>query len=363
VNNDRAARLGIWIAVAWLIALVVVDILAPATLVPDPLLPLAPLAACAVLSTRATAGFAIAAVVLCVLSGVWNEDWDVPQQWLQLAAVLLISAAAVVIAEVRIRRENQYERLSHIADAAQRAILPILPSSASGVSVAARYRPAAEDTLVGGDLYDCSLTNGLARFLIGDFRGKGVEAIGHAARVIRAFRQSAAYLAAPDAVVRDMDAYLTPFFGEEDFATALLVDVSHPGRVSIANCGHPPPLLVRPDGTAELLDLAPGLPLGLGAAADSVTLPWAPGDRLLLYTDGLSEARDRSGNFPSLLALAEFAATDPIEQAVDDVLERVRARVPGGELIDDAAVLLLENRQGGMAAPDSRPATHGARQA
>jgi sigma-B regulation protein RsbU (phosphoserine phosphatase) len=362
VNDDRAARLGMWIAVGWLIAMVVVNLLAPPSLVTDPLLPLAPLAACAVLTTRATAGFAVAAVALSVVSGVWNENWDTPQQWLRFFAVLLISGGAVVIAEVRIRREHQFERLSHIADAAQRAILPILPTSASGVNVAARYRPAAEDTLVGGDLYDCSLTNDRVRFLIGDFRGKGIEAIGHAARVIRAFRQSAAYLAAPDDVVRDMDAYLTPFFGEEDFATALLVDVSHRGRISIANCGHPPPLLIRPDGTGELLDLAPGLPLGLGAASDSVTLPWGPGDRLLLYTDGLSEARDASGNFPSLPALVASVATDPIEHAVDGLLERVRAHVPGGELVDDAAVLLLENRQGGAAAPDSRPAAHGARQ-
>jgi phosphoserine phosphatase RsbU/P len=359
VKNDKAARVGFWIAVGWLVVLVIVNLLAPSSLVPDPLLPLAPLTACAVLSTRVTAGFAAAAVLLCVVSGVWNQNWDAPQQWLRFVGVVLTSAGAVVIAEVRIRRENRYERLSHLADAAQRAILPILPASASGVRVAARYRPAAEDTLVGGDLYDCSLTNGRSRFLIGDFRGKGIAAIGHAARVIRAFRQSAAYLAAPDAVVRDMDAYLTPFFGEEDFATALLVDVSHPGRMWIANCGHPSPLLIRADATAEPLDLPPGLPLGLGAAQESVTLPWGPGDRLLLYTDGLSEARDRHGHFPSMVELAASAARDSIEQALDQLLEQVRARVPGGELIDDAAVLLLENRQSEADRPESPPVTWG----
>src|SRR5436190_16875969 len=164
VSNDRAARLGAGIAIGWLVVLTLFNIVAPASVVPDPLLPLAPLAACAVLSTRATAWFAAAAIALSVLSGIWNQTWDTPQQWVRFVAVVLISAGAVVIAEVRIRREDQYERVSHIADAAQRAILPILPATAAGVNVAARYRPAAEDTLVGGDLYDCSLTNGRVRF-------------------------------------------------------------------------------------------------------------------------------------------------------------------------------------------------------
>jgi phosphoserine phosphatase RsbU/P len=345
VNDVNAARLGAWAATGWLVALALFNLVAPADVVPDPLLPLAPLTACAVLSVRATAGFAGAAVLVCAWSGFWNDTWGTPQQWVRLAAVTLISAGAVLIAYVRIAREDQFIRLTHIADAAQRAILPILPTAASGVNVAARYRSAAEDTLVGGDLYDCSLTNGRTRFLIGDFRGKGIEAIEHAARVIRAFRQSAAYLSAPDAVVRDMDAYLTPFFGEEDFATALLVDVSRPGHVTIANCGHPPPVLLRPDGSAELCELPSGLPLGLGATRDSVTIDWKPGDRLLLYTDGLSEARDESGEFPALLELAASAASAPIQEAVDELLERVSARVPGGELVDDAAVLLLENGQ------------------
>ena len=63
-------------------------------------------------------------------------------------------------------------------------------------------------------------------------------------------------------------------------------------------------MLIRPDGTAELLTVPPGLPLGLGAGDESVTLSWEAGDRLLLYTDGLSEARDEQGRFLPLLELA-----------------------------------------------------------
>ena len=342
MSNDKAARVGTAIATSWLVVLAVVDLVVPPSIVPDPLFPLAPLTACAVLSTRVTAGFASAAVALCALSGLWNQSWDTPQQWVRLLAVALISASAVVIAHVRIGREHRFERLSHIADAAQRAILPSLPPTAAGLRVAARYRSAAEDTLIGGDLYDCSLTGGRVRFLIGDFRGKGIEAIGQAARVIRAFRQSAAYLAGIDEVVRDMDTYLTPFFGEEDFATALVVDVSRPGHVTVVSCGHPPPVLVKPDGRAQYVETPPGLPLGLGATPESVTVPWDAEDRLLLYTDGLSEARDGLGEFPTLQVIGMLAATAGLEDAVDALLEGVRTRVPGGELVDDAAVVLLE---------------------
>jgi phosphoserine phosphatase RsbU/P len=345
VNNERAARWGAVFATGWLVVLALAILVAPSRVVPDPLLPLAPLTACALLSTRATAVFASAAVGLCVLSGLRNQNWDTPQQWIRFVAVLLISAAAVMIAEVRIRRETQFTRLSHIADAAQRAILPTLPSTAAGVNVAARYRPAAEDTLVGGDLYDCSLTGGRVRFLIGDFRGKGIGAIEQAARVIRAFRQSAAFLSDPEAITQDMDNYLTPFFGDEDFATALLVDVTQPGRVTLSNCGHPPPVMIRGRGGAEIVEVAWGLPLGLGGTRDSVSVTWSPGDRLLLYTDGLSEARDVHGEFPPLLRFAALSATDPLEEAVDGLLERVRAHVPSGELADDAAVVMLENGQ------------------
>ena len=128
----------------------------------------------------------------------------------------------------------------------------------------------------------------------------------------RAFRQAAATETSLPDVARDMDAYLTPFLGDADFATALLVDVSFRGRATFLACGHPPPMLIRPDGTAVLLTVPPGLPLGLGAGGEPVTFPWRAGDRVLLYTDGLSEARDERGRFLPLLELAPtLSASQP----------------------------------------------------
>ena len=346
MTKTRAARLGASIAVAWLLVLSVADLVVPPNLAPDPLFALGPLAAAAVMSARATAGFAAAAAALVVLSGLYKQNWDSAQHWVLLVDVVLVGAAAVVIAEVRVRLERRFAHVATIAEVAQRAVLPTLPDAAADVRVTARYQSAVEDAVVGGDLYDVSLVGCRTRFLVGDVRGKGFAAVEQAARVIRAFRQGAAVQASLPDVAHHMDAYLTPFMGDEDFATALLVDASDRGRVTLLSCGHPPPMLIRPDGTAELLSVPPRLPLGLGGDGEPVTVAWGTGDRLLLYTDGLSEARDQQGRFLPLLELAPTLTASPPDVALDGVLELVRRHIEGGQLGDDLAMVLLENNAG-----------------
>jgi phosphoserine phosphatase RsbU/P len=346
VTKTRAARLGASIALAWLLVLSLADLVVPPNLAPDPLFALGPLAAAAVMSARATAGFAAAAAALVVLSGLYNQSWGSAQHWVLLLDVVLVGAAAVVIAEVRVRRERRFAHVATIAEVAQRAVLPTLPDAAADVRVTARYQSAVEDAVVGGDLYDVSLVGCRTRFLVGDVRGKGIAAVEQAARVIRAFRQAAAVQTSLPDVAGHMDAYLTPFMGDEDFATALLVDLSHRGLVTLLSCGHPPPMLIRPDGTAELLTVAPRLPLGLGGDGEPVTVAWETGDRLLLYTDGLSEARDQQGRFLPMLELAPTLTASQPDVALDGVLELVRRHVEGGQLGDDLAMVLLENNAG-----------------
>jgi serine phosphatase RsbU (regulator of sigma subunit) len=306
------------------------------------------------------------------LSGVYNQTWGTAQQWVRLLDVVLFGVVAIVIAEVRISRERRFARVSAIAEVAQRAILPILPKSAAGVGVSARYQSAFEDAVVGGDLYDCSLAGPRVRFLVGDVRGKGISAIEQAARVIRAFRQSAVSQSTLGGVAADMDAYLTPFMGIEDFATAVLVEVTDEGAITLVSCGHPPPLLVRAGGAAELLSLPSGLPLGLGAGGQAVTIAWAAGDRVLLYTDGLSEARDGQGEFLPMSECVPDLAAQTGEAALDAVLDRVHQHVNRGHLGDDLALVLLENgalspaagEEGGLvsarAATPSVPKSHAA---
>jgi serine phosphatase RsbU (regulator of sigma subunit) len=233
-----------------------------------------------------------------------------------------------------------------IAEVAQRAMLPLVPTHVGTVAAGARYLSAAEDALVGGDLYDWFHSDRRVCFIVGDVRGKGVSAVEQAARVIRAFRQSAAGAGDLATVAAEMSAYIDPFLDDEEFVTALLLQVTDRGHITLVNCGHPHPLLITSHDGAALVDLPSGLPLGLGRSFESVTVPWTPGDRLLLYTDGLSEARDARGEFLPVLPLAPLLRMSTVEDALDRVLGAVREHVPGGRFTDDLAVLLLENVDG-----------------
>ena len=103
---------------------------------------------------------------------------------------------------------------------------------------------------------------------------------------------------------------------------------------------------------AEFLEAPTGMPLGVGESTDAASFTWRPGDRVLLYTDGLSEARDAGGQFFSILDAGPLLAEGTVEEALDSLLARVRAHLPGGQLSDDLAVLLLEN------APGQKPPQH-----
>jgi hypothetical protein len=336
------------LALLALALLVVLDLVIP----PDyailtSLFGLPPLIACAVVSPRGTAAIAALAFVAAIVSGVWNDTLGTAQQNVRLLNVALIGVGAVAIAMVRVRREHRFAEVSQIAQAAQRAILPALPSRVGHVGIAARYQSAAEGALVGGDLYDCYHSEDRVRLVVGDVRGKGIAGVEQAARVIRAFRQAAALRPTLVEVACEMDEYLAGFFGEEEFVTALLVDVTERTELRMVSAGHPGPQLAGRAG-AVLLDLPPGLPLGLGLRnrlighAEAI-IPWNPGDRLVLYTDGLSEARDSSGEFLQVASLAPRMRSGTVEQAVDETLAAVASHVPGGKLDDDLAVVLIEN--------------------
>ena len=342
--RDRGALVvGASLAAFWLASVLVADIATSESVVMSPLFALSPLIACAVLPAARTAVFAVAAVVLAAVSGAWNGAWDDPQQLVRLVDVTLVSAAAVLIARVRVSREQEHERVVAIAEVAQRAILPRLPSRVDRMAVATRYLSAAQDAVVGGDLYDCYHSEVYTRFLVGDVRGKGVAAVEHAARVIRAFRQAAALRPTLPQVAEEMSAYLSAFFEDEDFATALLVDASDPDRLVVVSCGHPEPVLVKSDGAALFVETVPCLPLGLGEEYEAVTVPWSEGERLLMYTDGLSEARDDTGEFLPLLPLAPLLREGTGDEALDRLLDAVRGHIPQGQLNDDLAVLLIDH--------------------
>ncbi|WP_243057484.1 PP2C family protein-serine/threonine phosphatase [Nocardioides sp. SR21] len=335
-------RIGWTASLACLGLLVALDIwLDSSVAVLTGLFAISPLIACAVLPTVSTAAVWALSLAAAIASGFWDDSLGTPQQTVRIVGVLLIGGTAVAIAEVRVRRERRYAQMAQIAEAAQRAILPVLPHQAGGIDITARYESAVEGALVGGDLYDCYFTNDVTRLLIGDVRGKGIGGVEQAARVIRAFRQAAARQSTLADVAMDMDDYLVPFFDDEEFVTALLVETIGADRLAVVSCGHPPALLLRHRDGLTSVEVPHGLPLGTGLPATfaAAEMPWAPGDRLLLYTDGLSEARDQRGEF---LDLAELAIPLAGQHALDGILDAVRHHVRGGVLGDDLALVLLE---------------------
>src|SRR6478752_2544717 len=334
-GERRRQWIGAGLAILWLVAVLVIDQTTDQAFVPAVLYGVAPLIACAVLPPLNTGIFGAAAIALTALSIQWNSSWGVAQTWIRMGDVALVTACGIVLSAV-----------SRIAEVAQRAVLPLIPPHVGPVVASARYLAAGEEALIGGDLYDWFHADHRVCFIVGDVRGKGVNAVEQAARVIRAFRQSAAGGGDLATVAAEMSAYIDPFLDDEEFVTALLLQVTDRGHVTLVNCGHPHPLLITCHDGASLVDLPSGLPLGLGRSFEAVTVPWTPGDRLLLYTDGLSEARDARGEFLPVLPLAPLLRTSTVEDALDRVLGAVREHVPGGRFTDDLAVLLLENVDG-----------------
>lgn len=344
--QDRAQVVGAGLAALVLVLLVVLDLTIPPDFaVLTAMFGLVPLIACAVVPTWGTAVFAALALGAAVASGVWNGTLGTPQHTVRVLNVVLVGGLAVVNAAVRVHREHRFAEMSQIAQVAQRAILPSLPARAGHVAIAALYQSAARGALVGGDLYDCYQSEDRVRLVVGDVRGKGITGVEQAARVIRAFRQSAARCPTLTEVAREMDTYLAGFFTDEEFVTALLVDVSSPGEMRVVAAGHPSPhLLGRHD--AAWVELPHGLPLGLGLGVNGyveTTVPWSPGDRLLMFTDGLSEARNRSGEFFPVPSLGERLRSGPVEVVIGEVAAAVATYVPGGRLEDDLAVVLIEH--------------------
>jgi serine phosphatase RsbU (regulator of sigma subunit) len=227
-----------------------------------------------------------------------------------------------------------------VAEAAQLAILAPLPARIGPVVLSARYVSAAEAAHVGGDLYEVVPALDRVRLLIGDVRGKGLPAVRTATIVLGEFRSAATQELGLHTLAKRLDQQLRPWLdSEEDFVTACLVDICLDGSFEAVSCGHPPPFHIDGDRWQRLqLDAAP--PLGMSGAPVPLQGQLQAGDRLLLYTDGLLEARTPTGKFFDPSALQTLAAHEPFDQVLDAMLRRLRAST-SQHLQDDLALLLI----------------------
>ena len=239
--------------------------------------------------------------------------------------------------------EQQSERLAGVtavAEAAQRAILAEPPPRVGPLVLTARYISAAEEAQVGGDLYELVAQPSRVRLLVGDVRGKGLGAVRTATVVLGEFRAAAAGQGDVAAVAREIDERLRPYLPDiEDFVTGVLVDIEDSGRFSIVSCGHPAPMLLTDHEEPRTLGLDHAVPLGLGADPQPTHGRLRPGELLLLYTDGLIEARAPDGSFIDPTPLVNKISMAPVDTALDVLLESLEAAT-GHSLDDDLALLL-----------------------
>lgn len=329
-----------------LVAVVLLDQLTGDHAVALTLVVAAPLHASTVLGPVATgvyAGLALAAGTALGFSAGEFEGARPGDQAVRLATISIGGLLAVVAARRRCRREARLARVLQVAAVAQRAILPTLPERLGPVRLAACYDSAARDALVGGDLYAAERAPcGAVRLLVGDVRGKGLDAVRLASVVLGAFRERAHERDDVGELVRDLDRSVSRAAQEEDFVTAVVVEFDG-AEARVVNAGHVLPLLVRGDTAVPVAGSDACLPLGLGPDCEPVSVALRAGDRLLLCTDGVTEARRPSDGafFPlDRLAAGHLADVDPAEG-----LERLRGALidwAGGELDDDVTLLVAQ---------------------
>ena len=239
--------------------------------------------------------------------------------------------------------EEQGERLAGVtlvAEAAQRAILAPPPEKVGPVALSARYVSAAVEAQVGGDLYEVVPAPGSVRLLVGDVRGKGLAAVRTATVVLGEFRAAAAGTGDLAHVAREIDQRMRAhLLTDEDFVTGVLVEIADDGRFTVVSCGHPAPVVLRADGEVVSVELDHAPPLGLGVDPVPASGRLEPGDRVLLFTDGLIEARTPDGGFVDPAPLFRTAGTAPFDLALPQVLDEL-LRTTGNSLDDDLALLL-----------------------
>jgi PAS domain S-box-containing protein len=243
---------------------------------------------------------------------------------------------------------------ANAALALQESLLPHAMPEQDAIEVAGRYLPNSSDAGVGGDWFDAiRLSGARVALVVGDVVGHGIHASAAMGRLRMAVRTLAEVDLGPDELLAFLDDLVIRLSGGADseveattsgLAATCLYAIYDPvtGRFSIASAGHPAPALVNPDGTAEILDIPTGPPLGVGGLPfECLERDLREGSLLALYTDGLVETRDREIDAGlELLCTALGEAVPSLEATCDRVLGSLIEERP----TDDVALLLVRTR-------------------
>ncbi|MFF4282667.1 SpoIIE family protein phosphatase [Streptomyces kronopolitis] len=241
-------------------------------------------------------------------------------------------------AAVSIDNARWYQRERATALTLQRSLLPQHPASRPRLEIASRYQPAGAASEVGGDWFDViPLSGDRTALVVGDVMGSGINAAATMGQLRNTTRALAGLGLDPAQVLRHVDRSSTGL--EQAIATCVYaVHDPHRDECRIATAGHLPPVLLRPGRAPALLDLPTGAPLGVGGITfHATTIRLAPGDHLVLYTDGLVETRDQDIDTRLQVLLDLLATPRPsLEETCDHLLSTLRHP----DDYDDVALLI-----------------------
>jgi integral membrane sensor domain MASE1 len=258
---------------------------------------------------------------------------------------------AMLLAAVTAQRRQAEDTLGHIARTLQRSLLPSALPKIPGVETAARFRPAHGGAQVGGDFYDLfEAGDGSWAIVIGDVCGKGPKAAAVTALARYTLRAVAIHERSPSQILALLNEALLRQGAVAEFCTAAYARLDHGAdgaRLTMSAGGHPLPLLLRVDGTVESVG-RPGILLGVDADPELTdhTRELHPGDALMLYTDGLTDAYapDRSLDVDDL-ALVLASCTGRSASEIADRIERAALDDDTRQPRDDVALVVVRLAQ------------------
>lgn len=381
MSRSSPGRVPFALALAYLTAMVIIDLVTPADLRLDMYAALAPMTAAALCTYRQTVFIGVLDFGLMVAHhGVLPAGMPAVNRVGSVLGNALMAGASIAVARLRRDEVDLLERVRATGEAAQRALLRPLPLRTRRVVVDGFYVSSQREALIGGDIYEVVDTPYGTRVLIGDVRGKGLGTLGAGAAVLTAFREAAYHRQDLESGVVAMEQGLYRYHrsveytassggaqAAEEFVTALVFGTEEDpensserpdpaGRVRVVflDCGHVAPFLIGSDGGVHELEQDPGLPLGLGNLLPQPRSPRRialPADcRVLACTDGVTEARGPDGGFYPLAERLDDWAGLP----TPELLARLRADLDahtGGRLQDDVAVLVMERAADAPAGP------------
>ncbi|MGP4084754.1 PP2C family protein-serine/threonine phosphatase [Streptomyces sp. KR55] len=354
----------------FVIALAVLTIeLTPAHFIyTGPLLVATPALAAVTIGPKGTASAAALALAISVTTATYNQAWGTLQVYTNFLALTLVSIGGFITSSaVRAYRRRELDQVRRIAVCAQEVILRPVPERLGPVRAAGLCLVAGTGAQVGGDLYEAVQTRYGVRMIVGDVRGKGLNAMRAVATVLGAFREAAHY---EDDLVQVMnhcaaalrrEAAVPGAYPEEalmeGFTTALIAQIPHDEPVvQLVNRGHPPPLVLHEGRTQASMPTTPLPPLGLEDLMPALpekpeSYPFIPGDRLLLYTDGVIEARNPGNTFFPLPETMESISFSTTPQEFLHQLHHALIHHTEGHLADDVAMILADRLDEGAGIP------------